>query len=190
MRIENPVTREVLVVERSFGDGGTAVRFTLPPHQGGPPLHEHARYDETFEVLRGSLRLELGADRSPRVLTAGESLTVPAGTLHAFANVSAEPVTFRTEVQRDPGFERFIRGWYGAAADGRSRATGPRSVLELAVLIDEGDVLVAGVPHGAQRVLRRLARWLAKRTGAERRLARWWPSPDAARNIVPGSAAP
>lgn len=176
MRIENPITREVLVVERTFAEGhGSAVRFTLPAHQGGPPLHEHARYDERFEVITGALRLELGAERAPRVLRAGESITVPAGTLHAFANASAAPVTFRTEVLRDPGFERFIRGWYGAAADGRSRATGPRSALELAVLIDEGDILVAGVPHALQRALRRLARWVAARTGAEQRVARWWP---------------
>lgn len=176
MQLINPITHERMTIEHHAADdrAESRVRFTLPAHQAGPPPHYHDRFDETFHVLEGELEISVG-DAAPRRLLAGDHVTVPARTVHAFRNASAAPVTFRTEISGGRGFERFIRGWYGVAIDGRSGKQGaPRGLLDMVVLIDEGDVNVPGVPLFLQRGLRRALRWIARLTGVEARLARWW----------------
>lgn len=172
----NPVTHEQMTIEHHAADDHARSRvvFTLPSLQAGPPRHYHDRFDEAFHVLDGELELTIG-DEAPRRLRAGEHVTVPARTVHTFRNASAAPVTFRTEVSSGRGFGRFIRGWYGLAIAGRSgERSVPRGLLDMVVLIDEGDVNVPGVPLALQRGLRRALRWLARLTGAEARVARWW----------------
>lgn len=176
MQLTHPITHEQMTIEHPAADDHAKSRvvFTLPAHQDGAPRHYHDRFAESFCVLSGELELTV-ADAAPRNLRAGERLTVPAGTVHAFRNASAAPVTFCTEIIGGRGFERFIRGWYGLAIDGRSDRRGaPRGLLDTIVLLDEGDVNLPGVPLPLQRGLRRALRWLARLTGAERRIARWW----------------
>jgi quercetin dioxygenase-like cupin family protein len=48
----------------------------------GPPLHEHA-WDEAYFVIAGQVRFVLGDDE--HVVSAGDFLYIPAGTLHAFS---------------------------------------------------------------------------------------------------------
>lgn len=172
MTFTNPLTGETLDVEVPARVGPTRVRFALPPHQAGPPNHFHERFDETFEVVEGELALVVNGH--PITLRRGERVTVRAGTPHSFANASDAGVVFRTTVADQGGFQRFIRGWYGLAIDGRASATGPRNLLELAVLIEEGDVCLPGIPLWLQRTLRgglmRLAAW----TGALDRVRAWW----------------
>lgn len=176
MQMTNPITHERLTIERHATDdhAGSHVRFTLPAWQGGPPPHYHARYDETFAVISGELEMTIGG-AGVRRLGPGERVTVHAGTVHAFRNASDAPVTFRTEISAGVGFERFIRGWYGVAIDGHSNVRGaPRGILELVVLLDEGDINLPGLPRFLQRGLRSALRWVARLAGAEARLARWW----------------
>lgn len=67
----------------------TCVEVWVPPG-GGPPLHRHAREDEAFYVLEGTLGLAVE----------GEQLTVPAGSFawaprhraHRFFNSTSQPV--------------------------------------------------------------------------------------------------
>ena len=201
MNLTNPATGERMTIEcfagaASFADpagsaggagsaegagsagGRSQICFTLPPFQGGPPLHYHRFFDESFEVIEGELEIDIGEKKrrgASRRLRAGESVIVRAGTPHAFRNASAHPVTFRTVVQDGAGFERFIRGWYGAALDGRSGAGGaPRTLLELVTLLDEGDVCLPGAPMFLQRGLRSVLTRVAAWVGARARLAKWW----------------
>lgn len=176
MQLIHPVTHEQMTIEHPAADerAESRVLFTLPAHQAGPPRHYHDRFAESFRVIAGELELGI-ADAAPRTLRPGEQVTVSAGTVHTFRNASDAPVSFLTEIVGGRGFERFIRGWYGVAIDGRSDRHGaPRSLLDAVVLLDEGDVNVPGVPRILQRGLRRALRWLARVLGAERRVARWW----------------
>jgi mannose-6-phosphate isomerase-like protein (cupin superfamily) len=57
--------------------------WDLAPYPGDQaPPHIHHRSDEAFIVLDGELEVLVGDER--RVLTAGESATVPAGIVHTF----------------------------------------------------------------------------------------------------------
>lgn len=58
--------------------------WNLAPNPGDQaPPHVHHQSDEAFIVLGGQLEVLMGDER--RVLNAGESALIPAGTVHTFA---------------------------------------------------------------------------------------------------------
>jgi quercetin dioxygenase-like cupin family protein len=72
------VTAEALEVEVTYAPGGER-----------PPTHLHPRQDERFEVLAGTVRVEL--DGAVREYGEGESFEVPRGTAHRMANAGTAP---------------------------------------------------------------------------------------------------
>ncbi len=55
----------------------------------GPELHIHPLQNEMFFVLKGSIGVQCGSDRT--VLKTGDSFMAPAGVPHAFVALGAEP---------------------------------------------------------------------------------------------------
>src|SRR3712207_8076391 len=60
---------------------------------GGVPPHIHPTFEEVFEVVEGEMTFTAG--RAKKRVPAGESITVPSGTRHAYANRSGGPVYMR-----------------------------------------------------------------------------------------------
>ncbi|MFD4398261.1 cupin domain-containing protein [Kitasatospora sp. NPDC058478] len=58
----------------------------LAPHTPGPPQHRHARHDEGFYVISGTVRFTVGDQHHDA--GAGTFVMVPPGAPHTFANVS------------------------------------------------------------------------------------------------------
>ena len=80
---------------RIIEDGSTTshrlgmAEIVLAPHAGGPPQHRHARHDEGFYVVCGTVRFTSGEqsfDSLARTL-----VMVPPGAPHTFANPGDEP---------------------------------------------------------------------------------------------------
>ncbi|WP_435842586.1 cupin domain-containing protein [Streptomyces laurentii] len=61
----------------------------LAPHTQGPPQHRHARHDEGFYVLSGTVRFTVGGEEYDA--TPGTLVMVPPGTPHTFANPTDQP---------------------------------------------------------------------------------------------------
>ncbi|MFF0408900.1 cupin domain-containing protein [Kitasatospora sp. NPDC004745] len=61
----------------------------LAPHTQGPPQHRHARHDEGFYVLSGTVRFTVGDEEHEA--GAGTLVVVPPGTPHTFANPTDRP---------------------------------------------------------------------------------------------------
>jgi len=61
----------------------------LAPHTQGPPQHRHARHDEGFYIVSGTVRFTVGDEDYDA--TAGTLVMVPPGTPHTFANLSDQP---------------------------------------------------------------------------------------------------
>jgi quercetin dioxygenase-like cupin family protein len=59
------------------------------PHGSPPPGHFHPAQDERFEVLAGTLHARV--DGREHVLSAGDVLDVPRGTVHQMWNANGEP---------------------------------------------------------------------------------------------------
>ena len=55
----------------------------------GPELHIHLGQNELFYVLKGSIGLQCGSDRT--VLKAGDSFMAPADVPHAYVTLGTEP---------------------------------------------------------------------------------------------------
>jgi quercetin dioxygenase-like cupin family protein len=49
---------------------------------GGPPPHRHAREDELFHVVTGTVRFEING--TPHTCESGTFMHVPKGTMHTF----------------------------------------------------------------------------------------------------------
>jgi quercetin dioxygenase-like cupin family protein len=61
----------------------------LAPHTPGPPQHRHARHDEGFYVISGTVRFTVGDTEHDA--TAGTLVMVPPGAPHTFANLTDQP---------------------------------------------------------------------------------------------------
>jgi mannose-6-phosphate isomerase-like protein (cupin superfamily) len=80
---------------RILEDGSTTshrlgiAEIIIGPHAAGPPQHRHARHDEGFYVVSGTVQFTVGEsthEAGPRTL-----VMVPPGAPHTFANPGDEP---------------------------------------------------------------------------------------------------
>lgn len=144
------------------------MRVTLPPAPVSPRPHVHPAQQETWIVEMGVLEGIVGDER--RSLSAGDSLTIPAGTVHTFRNRSSENVTFRTIHTPALQLERYLERLYWLSAMNRVRDT--RSVTSLLYLsllqhTHREDQLPVGPRRLAMPVLARVARALRLRIDRE-----------------------
>ncbi len=141
---------------------------------GGTPMHVHRGYAEWFEMLDGTLDIEL-ADRTV-ALASGMRFTAAAGVAHRFVNSSSAPARFRVALRDGQrGFLEMQLLLFGLRADGRVDEEGvPRDPRHLAVALAWSDTAPPSAgAAGAMRALRALARI----TGEERRLRERYVTP-------------
>lgn len=126
---------------------------------GGPPLHYHTSFTETFTAIEGEL--EIQTEDGQRTLRPGDSFTVPIGVEHRFHNATGHEITFRAVTRPgSPGFENALCIVYGLAADGLTDAQSvPRSFTHLAIMSVLGDTYLPGF----FRLLNPVLRWLVHR---------------------------
>ncbi|MFF5026001.1 cupin domain-containing protein [Streptomyces collinus] len=88
----------------------------LAPHTQGPPQHRHARHDEGFYILSGTVRFAVGNEEYDA--SAGTLVMVPPGTPHTFANPSDEPAVMLSTFTPDL-YVQYFRDLQEVLADGR-----------------------------------------------------------------------
>lgn len=177
-QIENPVTGDRMTILHSTRDSNEEylkVQFDFPPGAKGSPLHYHGTVSETFEVLSGSLEMELGEKGNRKVLRPGEIVQVPASMHHSFQNASNEWVTFTSEMRPGAGFEQFLRAWYGLAIDGKVNKEGvPTNPLHLALIVKSADTVFVGPPLIVQKLIVGALTRIARLLKVNQSLARYW----------------
>ncbi len=92
--IENPMTGQRLVfLVTSAESGGElfAAEGIFPPGGFAGVSHIHPHQDERFEVLAGQAAFDIDGVR--QVLDAGNTIEVPRGTKHTFANAGADEMS-------------------------------------------------------------------------------------------------
>src|SRR5277367_3632895 len=102
--IVNPLSGEQIVIRRTGDEtDGQVLDWELLLAPGGkvPSSHVHPEQEETFTVLEGRLRFRIGWRRC--TVTPGESVRVPPGTVHHFAN--AGRVAVRVAVESRPALD-------------------------------------------------------------------------------------
>ncbi|AXE90906.1 Cupin domain protein [Streptomyces sp. Go-475] len=84
----------------------------------GPPQHRHARHDEGFYVLSGSVRFTVGQEDHDA--TAGTLVIVPPGTPRTFAKVTDRPAVMLSTFTPDL-YVQYFRGLQEVLAGRRPR---------------------------------------------------------------------
>ena len=160
--ITNPVSGEKATwIETSTETGGarTVAEFEVTAG-GGVTRHQHTRHHERIEVLEGEI--EVVMDGGKRTVRAGDHVIIEPGTAHSWRNPSpASTLRFRgTMTPGHPGFERFIRVWFGLARDGGLRKNGiPRRLADMSLLAEWDPSILAG----PLRLVAPLLKWTARR---------------------------
>ena len=147
---------DLIVPGATTGGARSEVEVTLPPTPVTPPPHIHPAQQESFEVLDGTLEALVGTEW--RTLTAGQTLTVPPGSVHTFRNRSGQNVKFRCAHEPARDFERYLERLYWLSAMNRIRGRRDlTSALYSSLLFDthRGDQVLAG--PGARMRVRALA---------------------------------
>lgn len=145
--------------------------------KGGNDMHYHTTFTEHFEVLEGTLGIQV--EKEVLYLGPGQSAQAPLYKLHRFFNPSeTDPVRFRVVVRPARKFETTMRIAYGLANDGFCNKKGiPKSLWHLALLFEMGETYVPMMPHGLQKTifgfLAGVARWLGK----DRELEKYYKAP-------------
>ncbi|MGW3464491.1 cupin domain-containing protein [Streptomyces olivaceoviridis] len=88
----------------------------LAPHTQGPPQHRHARHDEGFYILSGTVRFTVGDEDYDA--TTGTLVMVPPGTPHTFANLTDQPAHMLSTFTPDL-YVQYFRDLQEVLADGR-----------------------------------------------------------------------
>ncbi|MEU3530938.1 cupin domain-containing protein [Streptomyces murinus] len=88
----------------------------LAPHTQGPPQHRHARHDEGFYVLSGTVRFTVGDEDYDA--GAGTLVMVPPGTPHTFANPTDQPAVMLSTFTPDL-YVQYFRDLQAVLASGR-----------------------------------------------------------------------
>lgn len=126
----------------------------VPPRHAGAPAHRHRREREVFTVESGLLLVRLGRDRHR--VQPGETVSVPPGTTHAFANPFDEPVRLRTVESPAGPLQAQLRAM-AAATNGP-----PLRKLARINAGHDWSFTLAGLPDRPQRALWRLLAWAAR----------------------------
>lgn len=177
--IENPVSGERITIKRTAEQtGGTLLAWELVLAPGGrvPASHSHPRQEERFTVLDGQMRFRVGWRRV--IAGPGDTVIVPPGTVHHFANDGTEPARVAVETWPALAMEDLLEIAAAMAreqhAAGRAR---PRAAdLARFMRAFESEVAAPLFPAVA-RAATRLMVWLAARApravhGLERGLPR------------------
>jgi quercetin dioxygenase-like cupin family protein len=133
----------------------------------GPPLHFHKTFSEKFDVVEGTLYLQVG--REKKILKQGESVTIAKGMAHRFYNINNDLVKFRITFQPGHvGMENFIKIIYSLAQDGLTDKKGkPNSFAHLATILVMSDSNAPGLMSLLSPVIR-IAAKRAKKNGTEK----------------------
>jgi quercetin dioxygenase-like cupin family protein len=136
--IENPAGRMRMRLLRTGAETNgelLELEATYAPGSVEPVEHLHPRQDEHFEILAGSMTARVGGEE--RTLAAGDTLEVPAGTVHAMWNDGDAEARVIWRTRPALRTEEFFRRVGALAEQGKLTAKGPRNPLLGASLMHE-----------------------------------------------------
>lgn len=167
--IENPISGERIIVRTTAAatDGELlAWEMFLAPGGRVPSSHAHPSQTETFTVVAGTLSFRVGG--RARLVGPGETVTVPMGTVHSFANRTRDTVHVLVETRPALDMQALLETASAMAAAQRTRLP---NLLDLLLFMRDfrHEVRAPYLPESLVRALTRTAAWLAGVSGLDRR---------------------
>jgi quercetin dioxygenase-like cupin family protein len=168
--IENPLSGEQITIRRTAAQTGGSVlewELTLAPGGRVPSSHAHPEQEECFTVLAGRMRFRVGHRR----LTAGpgDTVRVPPGTVHHFANAGSQPVQVAVQTRPALNMEDLLETAAAMAQQQHAAARPLPRPLDLALFMRdfEREVRAPYLPAGLVRAVTHPLAWLARRRGLD-----------------------
>ena len=127
--ISNPVSGERITFMQTARDtDGELLEFELEltPDGSVPGAHVHPEQEERFHVLSGRMKFRRGFRRI--VAEAGETVVVPAGTVHKFENAGDDVARCRVEVVPALDMEHLLETTVELALEGNVMRSGRCSI--------------------------------------------------------------
>ena len=134
--IHNPISGERIQFLRTAQDtDGELLEFELQLTPDGkvPGTHVHPEQEERFHVLEGTMTFRLGLKKI--VAEAGETVIVPRGRVHKFANGGDTPARARVEVVPALDMEQLFETTVELAHEGNTNRKGMPKPLHLALFV-------------------------------------------------------
>ncbi|MBO0776189.1 MAG: cupin domain-containing protein, partial [Actinobacteria bacterium] len=169
--LDNPLSGERFIFRETAADTGGALLtadMVVDPAGRVPNGHVHPVQQESFEVLRGTMKFKKGW----RTVIAGpgDTVVVEPGNFHKFANAGDEPALVRVTVTPALRMEQLWEIVAALASEGRTLRSGLPKPLELALFMREFEQEVrAPVAPGMVRTIMEPLAWLAGRRGLDQR---------------------
>jgi quercetin dioxygenase-like cupin family protein len=131
--INNPVTGERIEFLRT-GEELLEFEMQLTPDGKVPGMHVHPEQEERFHVLEGTMKFRLGL----RTIVAepGDTVVVPAGRVHKFANGGDTTARVRVEVEPALDMQQLLVTTAELAHQGKVMRSGMPKPLHLALFVD------------------------------------------------------
>ena len=172
--IENPVSGEritFLQTARDTGGERLEIELELSPDGHVPGAHVHPEQEERFHVLEGTMKFRLGMKKI--VAGPGETVIVPAGSVHRFSNGGAVPARARVEVVPALDMEQLFETTVELALEGNTTRKGMPKPLHLALFVRrfEREVRAPFPPAAVVRAMMAPLAALASRRGHDERYA-------------------
>ncbi len=172
--IENPVSGERITFLQTAADTNgerLEIELELSPDGSVPGAHVHPEQTETFHVLEGAMKFRLGL-RTIRA-EAGDTVVVPAGRVHRFANGGDTTARCRVEVVPALDMEQLLETTVELALEGNVTRKGMPKPLHLALFVRRfaREVRAPFPPAWMVRVLMAPLAALASRRGHAERYA-------------------
>ena len=172
--IDNPVSGEQIIFLQTAADtAGELLEFelSLSPDGHVPGAHVHPEQEERFHVLEGTMKFRMGLRRI--VAEAGDTVVVPAGRVHRFANGGDTTARCRVEVVPALDMEQLLETTVELALEGNVTRKGMPKPLHLALFVRRfaREVRAPFPPAWMVRVLMAPLAALASRRGHAERYA-------------------
>ena len=135
--IHNPVSGEritFLQTSRDTTGEKLEIELELSPDGHVPGAHVHPEQEERFHVLEGEMKFRLGMRKI--VAGPGETVVVPAGRVHRFANNGDGAARARVEVVPALDMEQLFEATVELALEGNTTRKGMPKPLHLALFVD------------------------------------------------------
>jgi quercetin dioxygenase-like cupin family protein len=169
--LDNPISGERFIFHQTADDtAGALLAFDLVVHPNGqvPGGHVHPVQQESFQVLRGTMKFRKGLRTV--IAEPGDTVVVPPGAFHQFANAGDEPAVVRVRVEPALRMEQLYETVAALASEGRTLRSGMPKPLDLAIFMREFEQEVrAPVAPGLVRAVMAPLAWMAMRRGLDQR---------------------
>jgi quercetin dioxygenase-like cupin family protein len=187
--IVNPLSGERITITATAAGTGGVLEWELLLAPGGrvPSSHAHPEQEERFTVLDGRMRFRVGGRR----ITAGpgDTVLVPPGTVHHFANAGLRPARVAAATWPALSMLQLLETAAAMAQAQHAAARKLPSPVDMALFMRdfEREVRAPYLPAALVRAVIRPAAWLARRCGLDARYRRLRGVPSPGGRARPGS---